>query len=33
MRIRDVLEDLINLFALIGLLYAAFMISVGMGWI
>lgn len=32
MRIRDVLEDLINLFALIGLFYAGFMICVGMGW-
>jgi hypothetical protein len=33
MRIRDVLSDLIGIFALFGLLYAAFMLGLGMGWV
>jgi hypothetical protein len=33
MRIRDILADLIGIFALFGLLYAGFMFGLGMGWI
>jgi hypothetical protein len=33
MRIRDVLADLIGIFCLFGLLYAGFMLGLGMGWI
>ncbi len=33
MRIRDILADLIGIFALFGLLYAGFMLGLGMGWI
>lgn len=33
MRIRDILADLIGIFALFGLLYAGFMFGFGMGWI
>ena len=32
-RIRDILADLIGIFALFGLLYAGFMFGLGMGWI
>jgi hypothetical protein len=32
MRIRDILADLIGIFALFGLLYAGFMFGLGMGW-
>ena len=32
MRIRDVLADLIGIFCLFGLLYAGFMLILGMGW-
>ena len=32
MRIRDVLADLIGIFALFSLLYAGFMLGLGMGW-
>jgi len=31
-RIRDILADLIGIFALFGLLYAGFMFGLGMGW-
>lgn len=33
MRIRDVLAELIGIFALFGLLYAGFMFGLGMGWV
>ena len=32
MRIRDILGDLIGIFCLFGLLYAGFMLILGMGW-
>ena len=32
MRIRDILADLIGIFAIFGLLYAGFMFGLGMGW-
>jgi hypothetical protein len=32
MRIRDIIADLIGIFALFGLLYAGFMFGLGMGW-
>ncbi len=32
MKIRDILADLIGIFALFGLLYAGFMFGLGMGW-
>ena len=32
MKIRDILADLIGIFALFGLLYAGFMLILGMGW-
>ena len=32
MRIRDILADLIGIFALFGLLYAGFMFGLGMGF-
>ena len=33
MRIRDIIADLIGIFALFGLLYAGFMFGLGMGWV
>ena len=33
MRIRDILADLIGIFALFFLLYAGFMFGLGMGWV
>jgi hypothetical protein len=32
MKIRDILADLIGIFALFGMLYAGFMFGLGMGW-
>lgn len=32
MKIRDILADLIGIFCLFGLLYAGFMLILGMGW-
>ena len=32
MRIRDIIADLIGIFALFGLLYVGFMFGLGMGW-
>jgi len=32
MRIRDILADLIGILCIFGLLYAGFMLILGMGW-